>query len=138
DAEELPQKFKIDIDQLTRTSLLMNGGMGQLPELQLIDNEVVTQKGEKRDGELLASENAGTHRRRFLARFLPGKVISHARDVLNGRPVGSSTRTRPPRARPPGNGGNPPPTPPPAVEVPPEPIELPDRPDRVPPGGSPN
>ncbi len=95
DAEELPQKFKIDIDQLTRTSLLINGGLGQLPDLQLIDAEIVTQNGEKRGGELLASDNADTHRRRFLSRFLPGNVISHARDVLKGRAVASGAE-RPP------------------------------------------
>jgi len=137
DAEELPQKFKIDIDQLTRTSLLIDGGLGQLPDLQLIDDEIVTQDGEKRGGELLASDNADTHRRRFLSRFLPGNVISHARDVLKGRAVASGQTARPPRVRPPANNDSSPPTPPGGVE-PPENIVLPARPDRIPPGGAPD
>jgi hypothetical protein len=133
DAEELPQKFKIDIEHLTRTSLLMNGGMGQLPDLELVDAEIVTQDGEKRDGELLVSNNAGTQRRHFLARFLPGKVISHARDVLNGRPqtVLAPAQRRARTQLPEGNSS------PPAVDPPPG-IQLPDRPDRIPPGGAPN
>lgn len=135
DADELPQKFKIDIQQLTRTSLLVERGMGPLPELNLIDKEVVVQSGDKRDGELLTSENIQTQRKHFLTRFLPGEVISHARDVLNGRAVANGTTNRPPRTLPP-DAGNDPPSPP--AVVPPNGITLPDRPDRVPPGGAPD
>ena len=135
DAKQLPQKFKIDLDRLVRTSLLMDGGLGPLPRLEPVDEELAGQGESKLGGRLLAKNaqrDAGGSG--LLARLFSGRPINRARDVINRRPPdrpevpvirrggsnnngGGGGSGRPPNNRPP--------------------VNLPDRPDRDPPGGGP-
>ena len=106
DAKTLPNKFQIDLERLVKTSLLVDGGMGPLVDVQLIANEVDAQKEEKRRGRLLLTnifrgprnDAAGG----LLSRFLPGNAISQARAAVNARPPLS--RPRPIRIAPPDRG----------------------------------
>jgi hypothetical protein len=133
DAKQLPQKFQIDLERLIKTSLLMDGGMGALPNLLLMDREVVAQGRDKSQGRLLASEVPRPLRNRLFSKLWPVIATNRARSVVNGRPpmvvpgnVQRVTRGGGPNNN--NNGGPPPPN---------NPIPLPDRPDRPPPGGGP-
>jgi hypothetical protein len=135
DAKELPRKFKIDLENLIKTSLLMGGGMGPLPNSLLMDAETVAQNMEKRRGGLLEQND----RRRPLGRILPrifgGNSIGLARDVIKGRPPIINIPA-PVIIAGPGPGNNNPPTG--GTPPQPPPIPLPPRPPRPQPGTPPN
>lgn len=48
-ARTFPKKVKVDLGRIKKTSLLMDGGMGQLPEVGKVDREIAAQNRLSRD-----------------------------------------------------------------------------------------
>jgi len=135
DAKTLPVKFKIDLEHLVRTSLLMNAGLGPLVDVRPVDREIAEQKDGKRRGFLVARSDRRQPRGRIFSRTKPGdNAISRARVVVNGRPL-SQPATPPANTGGPANNnnGNPNPVTSPGTDG----VTLPDRPGRTPPGTPP-
>ena len=134
DTQKRPDVLKFDIPRLVETSLLVDGGMGELPFLRPIETEVIAQNDEKRFGRLLGRNDRRQPRGRIFSRILTGRNIDRARTAINGRP--STPATRPATAVGGGNnnggGGGGGGTAPPATGG--GGVQLPARPDRTPPG----
>ncbi|MEM9478475.1 MAG: FecR family protein [Verrucomicrobiota bacterium] len=132
-AQQLPRKFTIDLGRLVKTSTLMGGGMGPLPDVPVIQREIIQQNNLKQNGRLLQVNVAGNRRGQTFPHNPPDRVIRRIRNVVNQNP---NNRIVPPpvrrNVRPPAREGNTGPTGPP-------PVVLPDRPDRdTGPSGPPN
>ncbi len=127
-AKQLPKKFTVDLNRLTKTSNLFDGGLGPLPDTQSVNREVGNQNNQKRQGTLV-SVNSNRNKPGRLFPFTPSnQIIRNARGPQNANP----NNRRPPimniiRRDPPPNNNTP---------APPAPVPLPDRPDRPPPGSS--
>ncbi|MEM0896444.1 MAG: FecR family protein [Verrucomicrobiota bacterium] len=123
-AQQLPQKFTVDLNRLVKTSNLIDGGMGPLPDVPVVQREIINQNNLKRNGQLLEVNVAGNRRGRIFPHNPPDRVIRKTRNVVNQNPNNRIVapvirRMVRPAARP-GNTG---PITPPAVN-------LPDRPPR--------
>ena len=119
-ARKLPQKVKVDLARIRNTSLLMDGGMGNLPDMDRVNREISVQKRKSRD------ENHPT-------RGFPIKQPKPDNTDNRVREVGVVNRSQPiVRAltrifRPSTPDNKPAPTPPTQVEV-----VIPTRPERCP------
>ncbi len=88
DAKRLPKKFVIDLDRLIKTSKLIEGGMGPLPDLPLMNREVVAQNRLKKTGRLVEVGSSRTPKGRPpLPGGTPGQDINTVRTVVNSRPM---------------------------------------------------
>ncbi len=83
DIKVLPEKFVIDLGRLIQTSNLIEGGMGPLPDMPIMNREVQIQNVQKKQGELV---EVGTTQNPEKLAPLPGNDIDSARQVDNSRP----------------------------------------------------
>jgi len=125
-ARTLPRKVKVDLKRVRNTSQLMDGGLGQLPDMVLVNREIAGQEREVKDGnhptqgfplkepkpDDKPSEASEAAESRTIMRVIQQLVSPRAEPV--DEPVRDSNPSVP------------------AVPAVPEVIEIPTRPDRCP------
>lgn len=82
DIKELPKKFVIDLERLIKTSNLIGGDMGPLPQLPIMIREVELQNEKKKDGQLVEVNSIQNPEN---LTPLPGNDINNVRQVDNAR-----------------------------------------------------
>ena len=125
----LPRKLTIDLGRLVRTSALVNGGMGPLPDLPKMQREIDTQNNLKKNGQLVEFNIARNQDGRPLGNQKPMNDVRRARSVVNTNQANRVIAPIIQRMIRPNN----PSSEPPRSTTPP--VQLPDRPPR-PPAGS--
>ena len=118
-ARSFPQKVKVDLARIKNTSLLMEGGLGKLPDMTRVDRQISTQKRTARSG-------GGSSTREFLLKSpKPEKVDNRVREVKvaeRPRPIINALRRIIKPSKP--DSGT--------TVAPPVPVVVPVRPERCP------
>jgi len=117
-ARRFPQKVKVDLARIKDTSLLMNGGMGNLPDMSRVDREISTQNKQTRD--------ANNPARGFpIKKPKPDNTDNRVREVEVANRVGPIVRMIRAIVAPPDTDTGP-------VTQPPAIVVIPTRPERCP------